>query len=247
MKTKTFAAVIALVLLTGCQDLSKSIFPDGSSEAVSVLMDKTDEMTKPKSDDILKLYNINDDKKYDGFLLRCRAISDVSLEPVQQFQVKPTTWISADNVERVQEIREFQSSFSQWYVEAGKPIIKPKSHSVIYRTLADEANRMADLKKVKVRNILVFSDLAEHSNDLDLYNPRDKQLVQQKPQVVIDRFEKLVPLKSLQGITVYFVYQPQNYYQQQQYDVAAKFFKMLLEEKGAVVVVGANLIAENDH
>ena len=167
MKTKTFAALIALLPLTGCQDLYKSVFPENESEAMSVLLDKTDEMSKPKSDDILKLYNISDDKKYDGFLLRCRPISDVSLEPVEQFQVKPETWINADDVERVQEIKEFQTSFSQWYVGASKPINKPKTHSVIYRTLADEANRMADLKTVKVRRILVCSDLAEHSNDLD--------------------------------------------------------------------------------
>jgi|GEM_PF-708180 hypothetical protein len=247
MKTKTFAALIALELLTGCQDLSKSVFPENNSEAMSVLLDKTDEMSKPKSDDILKLYNISDDKKYDGFLLRCRPISDVSLEPVEQFQVKPETWINADDVERVQEIKEFQTSFSQWYVGANKPINKPKTHSVIYRTLADEANRMADLKTVKVRKILVCSDLAEHSNDLDLYNPRDIQLVQNKPQLVIDRFEKLVPIKSLKGITVYFVFHPQNYNQQQQYDIASKFFKMLLEEKGAVVIVGANVLAEDEH
>jgi hypothetical protein len=51
----------------------------------------------------------------------------------------------------------------------------------------------------------------------------------------------------LKGITVYFVFHPQNYNQQQQYDIASKFFKMLLEEKGAVVIVGANVLAEDEH
>lgn len=208
--------------------------------AISYMMDDTDPMLKPSAREILALYQISDKKKYDGYCLRCRRISDVTLIPAKEFRVEAAdSWFTADDLERVQAVRALEADFKGWYGTLKEPEA-PKKQSVIYRTIADELNRLAAFK-AKTKYAVLGSDLMEHSQDLNLYDKREFAQAKNNPQAIVERLEKTVPLKSLKGITVVLYYRPQTYEQQLKYDVSSQLFRTLLTKHGAEVVITADM------
>jgi hypothetical protein len=81
----------------------------------------------------------------------------------------------------------------------------------------------------------------ENENGLSLYSKNILQTIEQNPELIKGVFEKEEPLPNLSGITVYFIFQPKDTVQDYQFKVMSQMYKSILEEKGAIVNIKANL------
>jgi Uma2 family endonuclease len=75
-----------------------------------------------------------------------------------------------------------------------------------------------------------------------LYSKQELELLNTNLDSLKGIFEKRKALSSLQGIEVYFIYQPNNAVEDKDYRLVSDFYRSLLESKGAIVHISANLI-----
>ena len=107
------------------------------------------------------------------------------------------------------------------------------AHSIVYRTIAREANTIAT-SRATYKHLLVFSDLAEHTPDISFYDPRTIDHLQKSPQSFAQQLEATLPLKQLNGVDVWFLYNPSNYAKNNAYMKIAGFYQHMFTAHGAV-------------
>ena len=81
----------------------------------------------------------------------------------------------------------------------------------------------------------------ENTNSLSFYNNKDFKKLKTKPDEIQNYFETMQSINSLSGIEVYFIYQPTDIANDEQFRIISGFYKKMLESKGAKVTISANL------
>jgi len=233
---KSFIVFLIAIVVIGFVACSSK---DLSTVEVSVLYDITEKKSVvPNIDEIISLYNF--ENKYNGGVFKLIEITDVSFNPVLFAKIDAENrWLS-NEMDRDKKIKGFKSRVSEFIVKAGKDS-SGKDNSSIYLPIAAELNKLAG-DKVNLRRVLiVYSDLMENTNELSFYKKEDFELLNANPEKVKSYFEKLLKLNSISGIEVYFIYQPINNIDDQDYRLVSGFYRKLLESKGAKVNISANI------
>jgi hypothetical protein len=245
---KTLFFLISLTLLaglgSGCrQAQALGLFKTPPTKAVTILYDVTDPMvSRPDPADVSKLFAISTADMYDGFSLRIRRITDVYLSPVYDTSIAPQNSLFGDDMRRIAAVKGFRKQASGFVESLSSEKVSDKDHSVIYRTIAEELNHLADMK-ADSKQCVIYSDLTEFSEDGDFYLPSTRALLKKDPQAISRQLQKIVPLHDLTGITVTIVYRP-TYADEQRFNDIYPMYKLMLEAKGATVNAEANLITQ---
>jgi hypothetical protein len=229
----------------GCHDTeAKGLFKNSPSTAVTLLYDNTNVMgAKPNITEILELFNFNNEDIYNGYSLQIRLLSTINLTNVSKISIQAQNKLTGEQLKRVADIKQFRSKIANLISEIGKEKIQDEGSSVIYRTLAEELNNLAE-NKSEEKTVVVYSDMTENSADGNFYQTESIKELKSNPQAVIKRLQQTQPLKNLHGIKVYVVFKPRSYSEEQRFSAIMNMYRIMLEAKGATVKVAANLITE---
>ena len=213
--------------------------PKLSTTEVSVFRDVTSQhLAQPDSGALLKFYDFSDNE-WNGGIFRFTNITDVSANPVIEVRIDPANkWLSS-LPQRNQNIQTFERQVQQIITNAQQDTVG-RWHSSIYLPIARELNLLSQ-STANRRVLVIYSDLMENDG-FSFYNQSTFSLLQSNPDVVTKFFEQEQPLGQLNGIEVYFIFQPDSTLSDQQFNVVSGFYKNLLQAKGANVIIEANLI-----
>jgi hypothetical protein len=207
---------------------------------VIVLRDITDkDILQPSARDVLVLYNLTGENKWNGAIFRFSNLTDVSLNASSEFELQAENQWLSNELTRAKEIKQFQSEVSGNISDAANDPVG-KSHSSLYLPMV---NALIDLSRspAQKRILLIYSDLMENDPGLSFYNEKTFSLLQSNPKSINAVLSNWESVPNLSGITIYFLFQPVDVVQDTQYRTVSQFYKNLLEEKGATVFIESNL------
>ena len=116
-----------------------------------------------------------------------------------------------------------------------------RPQSVLYAHIARELNILA-ATQAHIKEAIFYTDCQENTDDFSLYRYADVMQVVSHPDSVKAYFEKQVPLGSLKGITVYFIYNAPTPLAESRFILMANLWGDMFKAKGATVIIGPNLI-----
>ena len=232
--------MITLLLLTAGISYVVVSYKTPPTMDISTLHDLTDKLlVQPKANDLLNLYDFTGENKWNGASFRFSNLTDVSYNHASAVHIdKAHNWLS-NEPEREKTILKFQNEVSNIVAQSTKDSIG-KEHSAIYLPIAMELERLS-YSKAEKRILIIYSDLMENDLDLTLYSKNELQLLKTNPDSLKEVFEKRKTLPSLVGIDVYLIYQPEDAEADGEYRIISAFYRRMLEEKGAMVHIAANL------
>jgi hypothetical protein len=114
-------------------------------------------------------------------------------------------------------------------------------HSIIYRTIARQANMLA-ASLAPAKYLLVYSNLYEN-DEVNFYDPQLFDMIRNSPQSIQKRLGAATPIGALTGLQVWLLFNPVSYKENNNYMVLAGFYQHLLQEHGATVHIGNKFMA----
>ncbi|MFA6924903.1 MAG: hypothetical protein WC223_11705 [Bacteroidales bacterium] len=206
---------------------------------VVVMSDITDAMlVKPNKNDAESFFDLNKNR-WNGAMFKLVDISDVSFNRSQKAGIEAENdWLS-NEAKRIDKVNSFYSNVEQIFNDVSK-MKTGKDNTSIYVPISQELNILSE-SKAENKIMLVYSDLMQNTYEISFYNSETLNSLSSKADSVSKYFESQVVLKNLNGITIYFVYQPLNIGNDEEYKIVSKFFKNIFESKGAKVIITAGI------
>lgn len=239
MKTGiTFLGVFFILVIVSIL-LKREIDEHITTTEITVMRDITDVLvSQPTLTDISSLLN-PENSIWDGSNFRFIDISDVSYNHTSETRIPAENPLLGNELDRIKKVKQFKEEVSDILENAGFETMN-KNNSSIYRPIASELNRLSQ-SSAEHKYLLIYSDLAENTEEFSVYKDSDFELLQSKPDLVRQYFEKQAKLKNLKGIKVFLIYQPKNRNSDNQYNIISAFYTKLLEDSGAKVEISANI------
>ena len=235
--------MLSLLSLDSCKnDLHERV----SYMDISVIRDITDpHVLQPNANSILALYNLSENKSADVNFRYCEILDKV-LVPAVDLHLPDEAVTNRQNKKNEPLYREriilnfydtIRKTLSPSYINSDSSF---KDYSECYKTISGELSLLFQSKSSN-RVLLIFSNLFENSEILNIYIEKTKNLLLQKPGKIAEQFEKynLLP-ERLNGIKVFFVFQPITRAEDLLYLQIVSEYRRLLESRGAIVKVQAN-------
>lgn len=234
MKTTiTILTSIAMItFIVGCNS------QEPSTTAVVTLHDITDiHIAQPDTQEILSLFDLQN--KWNGGTFQSIDLTDVSYNQIKQAKLEPRNKWFTNEFDREKEIKKFTDEVVKIIINHTK-FKTEKANSAIYFPIATELNKLKNIKAQR-RILIVYSNLMENTANLSFYQKDGFEKLKTNPEQIREIFEKQETLETLNGIEVYFIYQPTENQSDQRFQIISRFYKKLLEDKGAKVTISANL------
>jgi hypothetical protein len=215
--------------------------PKHKTIEVSVLGDVTEKLlAQPNPSETLPLFHLNADP-LDGAEFSYANMSDVSLNRRTAFSLaQGGNSITTNQFDRKREVQKFEKSVTGFFDSLSTDTIG-RDHSSVYLAIVQELNRLAKSKADR-KILLVYSDLMENTQSVSFYDKRMISLLHSSPNTISGLLFSQLPIQNISGIEVHFVYQPKNANDDNAFRVVSGFYKKILEAKGAIVFISANLI-----
>ena len=239
-----FTSLIAMFTLASCRKEEKT---GANRIEVSVILDITDiHQLHPDAESIIPLFQLNKDENNET-VFRISPLTDRELNPYKEFRLKDGLTTEKDNKEDDQNLRkkliiEFYNSVRKSIDEENRIAAKdtPLHYSECYKTISQELQRVYKAR-ADTTILMIFSDLRENSSMFNVYDEKDKVLLEKHPEQLLKMFEQNTHIpESLKSITIIFVYNPTTREDDRAYMSTVNLYKQLLEPRGATVIVQAN-------
>jgi len=206
----------------------------------SVLIDKTDSfLVKPDATEILALSHIQDDK-FKTVRLRIQSVSNVNYNPITSLELPAAIPLLSNPTERDTEALDFINR-TKSKIDSINTLPAGLQHSSIYLNVIGEVNKMAAIEGNQ-KIVIVYSDLLENSPLFNMYNTKQQRLLKTNLISVKAAFLKALKPVCLKGIQVYFIFRPRTDAENDRFALIVNLYKTILEESGASVFIGGNLI-----
>ena len=235
--------VLVCFVLLSCKENKES----KHSVQVGVIVDITDPHSLlPIADPILKLYQFDISKNTEASFEIC-SLTDKHLNPDIEYHLPEGSITEKNNTGDDPQYREklvlsFYDKIKQAIssFDSASNVDTSLGHSECFATIAENL-RGLNRKKAETNLLIVFSDLQENSEIFNCYPKANQELLQRRPNKVMEIFNNthLLP-DSLKGIKIFFVYEPHNREEDQRFNAIAEIFRVLLESRGAEVRIQAN-------
>lgn len=241
MKTTTTIIGITLLAIASSLLLYSCDMDNHYSVEESVLVDHTEDTFLAKPDKEAIKQGLDADKDiWQGYKYRMITITDVDYNPVYQAEILPDCEYLSNSYNRNDEVQKFFLEIDSAFQKTND-LTSGKMRSSIYIPLARELKHLSE-STAKRKVLIIYSDLMEYSFLADFYKKTTLEKLENNPEVIEQILEKALPLADLKGIEVMIIYQPRNNTESRQFGIVSVFYKHLLENKGAKVTIGANLI-----
>ena len=222
-----------MVLIVSCTSLHNS------DTEIVLVRDITDSfLSQPKLNEITPLFGL-DNNQWQGIKFRFIDITEVSYNRTYEANIKEENQWLSNEFERRKKVKNFYAEAARILNTSAKETIG-KDNSAVYMPIAQELNRLSQSNSNK-KILLVYSDLMENTNKMSFYDKQKLELLKTNPDSVSKYFEKQTPLESIQGIKIYFIFQPDGIEEDEEFKIVSGFYKKLFEAKGAIVQITANL------
>lgn len=239
MRTTITIFGILLVLALAVVLVVKNLQKNQTSTDVTVMRDITDlQSSQLQAADILSLYHL-DNFKWDGGHFRFVEITDVSYNKVYEVNLNAENQWMGNEFDREKTVKEFSSSILKT-LNSVQTVTPGKNMSSVYLPVVTELNRLSGSSS-KNRIIIIYSDLMENTLVFSMYTKKNLDILKTHPESIRKYFEAMAPLKNLYGIKVHLIYEPNDNAADQVYKSVAGIYKGILENKGAVVEISANI------
>jgi hypothetical protein len=244
--------LIGLTIILGTMVAIESfIIKPATTTEISVLWDITDTtIGKPKSEEIVRLYELEGSNMWNGVELRFSTLSNVNFNQTKVLSIPARNkWLSNELV-RQKEINTFNSQVV-YLIDSPQAETDGKQHSSIFWPLFTELKRLGTeyyesgaigTNRSNKKILVIQSDLMENYSSLSLYDPKQFQFFTSNPQSVKFIIENFSQLPSLTGTEIYMLYEPKDATDSERYTLISDMLKSLLEQKGAKMYRSANLI-----
>ena len=227
------AVLIAILLVVSCTTVKPT------TTEVIVLRDITQtSLANPNATEISRFFDLSSNP-WNGATFHFENITDVSYNPVNEVKVTAKDeWLS-NELARTKEIKVFNDRISEIITNSEKDTIG-KNASSIYVPLVMKLNELSQSTSER-RVLIIYSDLMENTKDISFYTKKTINLLQTNSDAITKQFEAMQAINNLQGIQVYFIFQPTDQNSDANFKTVSEFYKKLLEDKGAKVTITANL------
>jgi len=226
-KVYTLALLMAVCLWWGCE-LQQS----HHTTNMSIVFDRTDSIRSyPTTQILLSPFDLMHDK-FQGIHLVFTTISDKDLNGRTVIDLKPQNELTSNIVERDADIKRFTIQ-----VQRALDSFRDAStcgHSIVFRTIAREANSLAALKADN-KYLVVYSDLYEANDSVNFYHQNIQQQIRQHPDRIAAQLERSLPLQRTAGVALWLLYEPKSFADNNAFMQVATMYKHLFEAHGAQV------------
>lgn len=230
--------LITLSIIICLAGLAWNQLPKQETTEISVLRDVTDEeLAKPNLNDINALYGF-DKEKWSGGKFRFSNLSDLGLNYINEIELPSQQALLSNEIEREAELKKFRGGIETIISKASEDSIG-RTHSAVYGPMVNELEHLS-LSKSEKRILIVYSDLLENKPGFSVYGNQNPAMQKPDEDSILMEFRKKHSLPSLQGVAVYFIFQPANESEDEAFQFMSGIYQKLLEEKGATVFIRAN-------
>ncbi|MDG5490608.1 hypothetical protein [Psychroserpens sp. SPM9] len=228
MKTIIIYLILAL-LVWGCEtEPSQSI-------TISVLYDKTDStIPRPELSHIKPFFDdVRFAKGKRQFLYS--SITNTNVNLAYKSELLEGSIID-NNLER-------QSKVNKFYTQIDTLLSQEADESKIYLNSSIISPLVAHMETVsKLRTtskvVLLYSDILEASDHLNVYTYGGQQLLLNNPEKVIDRFSLAVKIPDLKGVELYIIYYPNDLKDNRLFGQMCKVYEELFKDSGLIIHIG---------
>lgn len=242
MKTKIILGIgfLALLIGIGIYFLIPIFKTQMNGSEVTVFIDKTDvQKEQLKVNDIVSLLDI-DTHIWQRNKVELQTLSNFQYNNVQENELPFAFFLVSNPKKRKKEIQQFKTELDS-ALQSIYAIDSGRTRSSIYEPIVRTLNTVSHSKAHKTI-LIVQSDLQENTQTFSVYRESDYLLLQKHREQIIERFTKLLALQDIQGIVVYLIYQPKSDADNDRFILMANLFKEILEQKGAIVHIGSNVV-----
>lgn len=198
---------------------------------VSILIDRTDPITaRPTAQSIVSGVGLNTNPAM-GLQIRIGYISDKDINSTVVLTLDSESFFTGNATIRAAQVRRFVITVQRTLDSMNTA--GTCAHSIIYRTVATQANYLSHLHAGR-KYLIVLSDLLEHST-LSFYDPATLRMLKTHPYTIAQQFEHDEQLANLTGVDMWFLYDPSSYANNASFMSVATFFKSVFEKHGAVI------------
>lgn len=242
MKTKIILCIgcLALLIGIGIYFLIPIFKTQMNGSEITVFIDKTDvQKEQLKVNDIVSLLNI-DKNIWQRNKVELQTLSNFQYNNVQEKELPFAFFLVSNPKKRKKDIQQFKTELDS-ALQSIYAIDSGRTRSSIYEPIVRTLNTVSHSKAHK-KILIVQSDLQENTQTFSVYRETDYLLLQKHREQIIERFTKLLALQDIQGIEVYLIYQPKSDADNDRFILMANLFKEILEQKGAIVHIGSNVV-----
>lgn len=243
---KTKSAIVAAILITcsGCGFSDINPFKKSVS-ACSIVRDGTDTFTATaKPEEVLGMFEIDNDHIYDGFQLRNNIISDADNADIVLIQVKPELYLFGVQTSRVRQLKDFKNRVTE-EMQRHQEFKGDKKQSRVIQTVQKECIALGNIEHCKDRTLIVISDCFQNTDDISLYSNAFMDSVNNDPEEIAKRYQELFPLPKISNMRVYIVHKPKDAQEQKRFDISSQALSIWLTKyAGAKTTVEPNIIPQ---
>tara|TARA_R110002124_G_scaffold17532_3_gene73496 strand:- start:378227 stop:378883 length:657 start_codon:yes stop_codon:yes gene_type:complete len=207
----------------------------GQQISLSVLSDRTDpSITLPQAEDILGLMGL-DTEPNTGVDFNFKVIGNVDYSPTQSLQLK-THSLWDNDFQRTSNVQGFLTSVDTLLIRENQKDYKFNSSSIL-RPLLEQ------LKAVKGSNatqkaVVLYSDLQEISDVMNVVDARQKKLLMESPLLVAEKIKTKVMVPELNGVYLYIIHYPTTRKDNRDFRAMLEVYRHLFEGAGLQIEIG---------
>jgi hypothetical protein len=226
-------AICACLVFLACNWNNKL---DGEA---TILFDRTDSMfAQPIAENILANLDLTDNK-WQAIKIRTTAISAYDYNPVYTAVLQRKFFLFSNPFQRDKEV----SSFGQQLninIDSIEKYTRYSAHSSIYKCIVAEAIQLRH-SQARRKSLFVFSDVQENSAFFSVYNQYNFLVLKKNPEEIQNLFLGIAKPANLNGVDIYFIYEPRSEKDNERFILMANLFKQIFTKAGALVFIEANL------
>lgn len=210
------------------------------SVLIDVTSSNTPSLKNVKSEDFLSVLDLEQNSR-NQIEYRQAFITENFLNFTHQLKLKPApSKLIGNDFDREEEIQHFKQE-----LDSALSVISAETEgrkfSSVYVPFAREVNRMAQTT-ADINLIVLVSDLVENSEFLSFFKKNYENDLHTSPKVIEDYFQNELPLADdLTGFIIHIVHEPIGD-DNTLFKKLSRVYQSMLEERGAVVLVQANLM-----
>lgn len=242
MKTKIILCIgfLALLIGIGIYFLIPIFKTQINGSEITVFIDKTDvQKEQLKVNDIVSLLDI-DKNIWQRNKVELQTLSNFQYNNVQEKELPFAFFLLSNPKKRKKDIQQFKTELDS-ALQSIYAIDSGRTRSSIYEPIVRTLNTVSHSKAHK-KILIVQSDLQENTQTFSVYRESDYLLLQKHREQIIERFTNVLALQGIRGIEVYLIYQPKSDADNDRFILMANLFKEILEQKGAIVHIGSNVV-----
>ena len=235
---KTINKLFILLAIT----LSSCTVPAPKLVQVTILADVSDDhhIQHIDEDVICQFYGFQE-TPWTGACYRLDLISDIPYNSTAtEIRLPAGNPVWGNVKQRRDEISQFEHDLRA-SLHALDSLNQERTRSNVFLSVSRELRRLA-ASSADEKHLLVFSDLLENTNHFSTLDDDQLRMMEAYPDSVLNMLSGSAPLPDdLTGISIQFIWVPEEYEEYEHFAVASNWYKTILEARGAEVGVSGKV------